>query len=303
MQTRSQFLKISGLAVAGLCTDWLTTPLFAASPPAHSVVKGETLSSIARSYNVTLASLRSVNGIRGDLIKVGQKLAIPSKALKTASEKSFEYLVQRGDNLTKIARQYGLEAKDIRAYNNLKNNTIRVGQKLRIQKRSSERPIKTYRFITTIKPKIDVSNFNRARWKHIIVHHSGTPTGSGKIFDYYHRHVRHMENGLAYHFVIGNGSDSPDGGIEIAERWRRQIHGGHVKTEWYNQNSIGICLVGNFEKQRLTRKQSACLIELIDYLKNDKCIGKPKLLLHREIEKTLCPGKYFPDDGIHKLFG
>ena len=46
----------------------------------------------------------------------------------------------------------------------------------------------------------------KRRWRYIVVHNSGTRQGSAKAFEYYHLHVRKMPNGLAYHFVIGNGT-------------------------------------------------------------------------------------------------
>jgi N-acetyl-anhydromuramyl-L-alanine amidase AmpD len=151
---------------------------------------------------------------------------------------------------------------------------------------------------------IDLKNLQRAKWKHIIGHHSATRNGNAAIFDRYHREVRHMEHGLGYHFIIGNGTDSADGAIEIGPRWTEQLRGGHVKSLAWNENSIGICLVGNFEATRPTPKQMAALEQLIAYLRNDLLNGKPTLRLHREIkgEQTLCPGRNFPAKRIHKLF-
>ena len=151
---------------------------------------------------------------------------------------------------------------------------------------------------------IAVPNLDRARWRHIICHHSATPNGNAARFDLYHREVRHMEHGLAYHFVIGNGTDSGDGQIEIGPRWRKQLRGGHVKSLAYNENSIGICLVGNFQHRSPTRKQNAALEQVSAYLRNEVLSAKPTLLLHREIrgEQTLCPGRNFPAKRFHKLF-
>ena len=83
----------------------------------------------------------------------------------------------------------------------------------------------------------------------LIIHNSGTRQGSAKAFEHYHRYVRKMQNGLAYHFVIGNGTSTGDGTIEIGDRWRRQINGGHVHSDYLNNIALGICLVGDFNRQ------------------------------------------------------
>lgn len=151
---------------------------------------------------------------------------------------------------------------------------------------------------------IDLKNLQREKWKHIIGHHSAMPNGNAAIFDRYHREVRHMEYGLAYHFIIGNGTDSDECEIEIGQRWTEQLRGGHVKSLAWDENSIGICLVGNFEETYPTKRQIATFIQLTGFLKRDLLTDKPALLLHREIpgEQTLCPGANFPAKRAHKLF-
>ena len=62
-----------------------------------------------------------------------------------------------------------------------------------------------------------------------------------------------MKNGLAYHFVIGNGTSTGDGQIEVGDRWRRQINGGHVHSDYLNNIALGICLVGDFNRGQPTR--------------------------------------------------
>ena len=92
--------------------------------------------------------------------------------------------------------------------------------------------------------------------------------------------------------------------IEIGPRWMKQLHGGHVASLAYNENSLGVCLVGNFERQRPTERQIAALIELVGHLKDDLLVGKPRLFLHRDVqgERTLCPGRHFPARRVHRLF-
>jgi N-acetyl-anhydromuramyl-L-alanine amidase AmpD len=139
------------------------------------------------------------------------------------------------------------------------------------------------------------------RWKFIIVHNSGTRQGNARVFDYYHRHVRRMQNGLAYHFVIGNGTSTGDGQVEVGDRWRRQINGGHVHSDFLNNISLGICLVGDFNRDQPTRVQLESCEELIRYLRQ-RC-GKANgeaipVRPHREMNPprwaTDCPGDAFP---------
>ncbi|MEP6602526.1 MAG: peptidoglycan recognition family protein, partial [Spartobacteria bacterium] len=113
-----------------------------------------------------------------------------------------------------------------------------------------------YRYLTrNVRAEIDRAPADRRnpRWQMIVVHNSGTRQGNAKVFDYYHKHVRHMQNGLAYHFVIGNGTSTGNGQVEVGDRWRRQINGGHVHSDYLNNISLGICLVGDFNRDQPTR--------------------------------------------------
>ena len=54
------------------------------------------------------------------------------------------------------------------------------------------------------------------KWLYIVIHHSATPAGSAAQFDRSHRQKGWDE--LGYHFVIGNGTGSRDGQIEVGPR-------------------------------------------------------------------------------------
>ena len=160
-----------------------------------------------------------------------------------------------------------------------------------------------YRYLTSsVRAQIDRAPVSRGRWQYIVVHNSGTRQGNAAAFDYYHRHFRRMQNGLAYHFVIGNGTSTGNGQIEIGDRWRRQINGGHVHSDYLNNIALGICLVGDFNRDQPTRAQLDCCEELIRYLRQ-RC-GKidsshyPIVKPHRDINPprwpTDCPGDVFP---------
>jgi LysM repeat protein len=92
----------------------------------HIVQRGETLSSIARRYGVTVAALMAANGLTTTTIYVGQRLLIPSGG----STPGTYHVVQRGETLFSISRRYGVTVQAIRAANGLTSNTIYVGQRL-----------------------------------------------------------------------------------------------------------------------------------------------------------------------------
>jgi hypothetical protein len=163
------------------------------------------------------------------------------------------------------------------------------------------RPV-SYRYLTSsVIEAIRRAPVKRRRWQFIVVHNSGTRQGNARVFDYYHRHVRRMQNGLAYHFVIGNGTSTGNGQIEIGDRWRRQINGGHVHSDYLNNIALGICLVGDFNRDQPTRAQLDACEELIRYLRQ-RCGGTGRGAIsvkpHREMNPprwpTDCPGDDFP---------
>ena len=166
----------------------------------------------------------------------------------------------------------------------------------------------SYRYLSRgVRDAIDRAPVKRGRWQYVIVHNSGTRQGNARIFANYHRNVRKMKNGLAYHFVIGNGTSSGDGEIEIGPRWTGQINGGHVASDYLNNIGIGICFVGDFNRDVPTRAQLAALEELITYLRKRVGRSKGRVLVvkaHREInpKPTDCPGNRFPYRWLHRTF-
>ena len=148
----------------------------------------------------------------------------------------------------------------------------------------------------------------RGRWRYIVVHNSGTRQGNAAIFDYYHRHTRGMPNGLAYHFVIGNGSSSGDGQIEIGDRLTKQLNGGHVHSDFLNSIALGICVVGDFNRDH-PHQGAACRPAGTHQLSPQQRCGKYDgrvaiVKAHKEINPvpTDCPGNLFPYDWMHSDF-
>ncbi len=144
-------------------------------------------------------------------------------------------------------------------------------------------------------------------WTAIVIHHSGTTNGNAAIFDKWHKQGNHWE-GVGYNFVIGNGTDSADGQVEITFRWSEQTTGAHCKTpnNWANENAVGICLVGNFNDTVPTTRQMNSLLRLIRFLQNRYSIPQSRIYGHKNTpgaRVTDCPGKNFPMSRLKSMLG
>lgn len=211
------------------------------------------------------------------------------------------HVVAKGETLSSIAKRHGTTVAALKSTNNLKSDLIVPGQRLVIPGRGAGvvRPALPASVISAI-GSVRVAP---GRWKYIVGHHSAIEFGNAKIYDRSHR-SRGMENGLAYHFVIGNGRDSGEGEIEIGGRWQKQLRGGHVRSSVVNETGIGICVVGNFQERRPSARQMAAFTALVDHLGGEVIQNRWKFMVHREVDRnhTVCPGKLFPISQMHARY-
>lgn len=107
----------------------------------YTVKAGDTLSTIASRYGVSVVRLKRANRLSGDSLRIGDRLEIPTQvAVSDAPKrvaKSRTHRVRSGESLYTIGKRYGVSVDRIKAANGLRRNTIRVGQELVIPARSS----------------------------------------------------------------------------------------------------------------------------------------------------------------------
>jgi len=106
-----------------------------ANPTVHVVSRGDTLYSVARRYSATVNAIVQANSLRSsNWIYVGQRLVIPgTTAAPSNSSSGSVHVVQRGENLYRIALHYGTTVQALTLANNLSSTSlIYTGQRLAI---------------------------------------------------------------------------------------------------------------------------------------------------------------------------
>jgi LysM repeat protein len=120
----------------------------------YIVQRGDYLAKISKKYNVTINSIKRLNNLKDDNIRIGQKLKLPGKIevgeqkvpegafAKPAAKatKAFapytgatkEYIVKSGDTLGSIAYGNGINIRQLKEMNGLTSDSLKIGQKLKI---------------------------------------------------------------------------------------------------------------------------------------------------------------------------
>lgn len=207
--------------------------------------------------------------------------------------------VERGQTIYRIAKKYHVDAGDLMRANGIQDPALlRVGQVLAIPGATPLERMPS-RVMSVSGAGMSLEGVRRligpkqasSDWRTITLHHSATQKGSAKIF--HRNHMRRHMGGLFYHFVIGNGSYTGDGQIEIGYRWKKQIKANRPYD-------IQVCLVGDFSKSEVSEAQFQSLAHLIEVLRDQYGISIQNIRRHEDIKGkcTECPGKFFP---FHRL--
>lgn len=190
--------------------------------------------------------------------------------------------VAPGETLWRISKMYDVKIGDIMRANNLrKPEELKMGERLLIPHAAPIRPV--------------IPLYRSNKWKYIIIHHSATDEGSA--LSLFNIHLKRGFTSLGYHFIIGNGTyGKGDGQIEVSPRWIKQQNGAHCEASRMNYKGIGICLVGNFSKEKVSGKQMEALVYLVNILRDYYKITPRNIIGHGQVRgaRTECPGKYFP---------
>ncbi len=142
--------------------------------------------------------------------------------------------------------------------------------------------------ILVLKQKLTVPNLPDP--KYIFVHH-GAGDWDFETVNRHHKGKWGFKSSLGYYigyqyFIEYSG--------KVFQGRRDNEEGAHTVgsvSKYFNRNSIGICLQGNMEVEKPTTEQLNSLRELIDQKKEEYRIQNKKVLGHREVIQTACPGR------------
>lgn len=116
----------------------------------YKVKSGDTLGKIAGMYRCSVANIKRWNNLKSTNIRVGQRLVIyrggkssgssvsssssaTSQSSAPASSGASTYTVKSGDTLSGIAARHGVSVANLKSWNSLTSNNIKVGQKLKVK--------------------------------------------------------------------------------------------------------------------------------------------------------------------------
>jgi len=104
----------------------------------HTVMPKETLYAISKKYGVPIEKIKAANGMNDNVLHVGQVIKIPvgSPGVEkpaVSTEIPAYHIVKKGETLYRIHVKYGVPIEKLRELNNLPDNTIYPGQKIRLR--------------------------------------------------------------------------------------------------------------------------------------------------------------------------
>lgn len=133
--------------------------------------------------------------------------------------------------------------------------------------------------------------------EYLILHHSGVETSKLNDDGHYQSMINTLRNRhgnkfkAEYHYFIGEseifqgqpeGEVCPHAGFDIGE------------ARVNNWNALGVCCAGNYEDEYMKPYQQRLLVAVVKKLVNKYKIPSTKILRHKDLLNTLCPGKNFP---------
>lgn len=236
-------------------------PLHPSNVVEHKVVAGETLSSIAATYGISVTSLVDANRIRDRNLRPGTVLRVPGGRVAPPAEPVPPVPVVVQEDVPPVDETWYIPRAQWTRQPVVVGRTTPMG-----------------------------GTPNR-----ITVHHSGDKDDVHadsvawlRQVDLNHiKGINHPEPWacIGYHFII-----DPSG--RVYEGRPLQYQGAHAGNNLVNRLNIGICLIGNFDVQRVPPAQRTALLSALDRMCLQYGISRASVYGHKKFKVTECPGRF-----------
>lgn len=121
----------------------------------------------------------------------------------------------------------------------------------------------------------------RKNTEKLVIHHARHSTCT--VEDVHKWHLNNGWSGIGYHYFVDKKGKVFQGRPE-------EMIGAHCR--YYNNESIGICVQGNYESEYMPEEQYLGLLSLVRFLYFKYELDY--VYNHNDLNGTLCPGRNFP---------
>mgnify|MGYP002069250397 FL=1 len=135
--------------------------------------------------------------------------------------------------------------------------------------------------------------------EYLIIHHTDRNNDFPLFVKLRHKYFRGWDD-IGYHYLIGNAGIFAENGKIYTGR-NESFEGAHARG--YNKNSLGICLIGDFDKIVPSEKQFEALFSLLERKMKEHHIPVKNILGHSELPNVdkSCPGDLLNMDYVRAM--
>ncbi len=141
---------------------------------------------------------------------------------------------------------------------------------------------------------------NRFRYNAIVVHHSASWADNyATIRDFHIKSSRVRD--ARYHLILSNGRTFvPMGHLEATGRYRNFSYSLATRNRYYNLRAVHICIIGNYDQLPVPEPMQPVIGNALNILSRKFHIPRERIVFHRDVSQTACPGKYITQAEISR---
>ena len=127
-------------------------------------------------------------------------------------------------------------------------------------------------------------------WSGVVLHHTASgPYATAEEIEAGHKKLGYRC--IGYHYFFQRDPETEDLHLKAGRPvWWQGCHG----VRHYNKHCLGVAVFGDYQVQRVCRRDYEAILAGLLHIFEKHRVGPKKLMGHRDIKATLCPGEYMP---------